>query len=122
MSKELKTGREEKKTKYTAPIADIYETESEYIITMDMPGVDKNGIEITLDNNELSIMGTLENPMETENLKHAEYRLYDYRRTFRVGDDINGNSINAVMEDGVLTLNLPKKDEVKPRKIEITVA
>jgi len=112
----------ENSDRYISPIADIYETEEEYILTMDMPGVDKSGIEITVDNNELSITGKLEDSWETDELKHGEYTLHNYKRVFNIGEDIDGSAINAAINNGVLDVKLPKKEEIKPRKIEINVS
>ena len=102
------------------PPVDIYETDNEYTLKADMPGVIKENLEITLDNNRLEINGkVVEDELEEGNLKYSEYKLYNFHREFNVGRDINGNAITANLDHGVLTLILPKKEEVKPQKIEI---
>lgn len=102
------------------PAADIYETDNEYVIKADMPGVKKENLEIVIEDNELLIVGRIDvDESRLNNLKYCECRLYDYRRSFIVGDTIDRNGISANLEDGVLTLTLPKSEMVKPKKIEI---
>jgi HSP20 family protein len=102
------------------PPVDICETENEYVITADMPGVTRDRLEITLENNELSINGHVVTDEEREkNRKYAEYQMYNYCRSFTVGDGIDRSAITANLDNGVLTLTLPKSAHVKPRKIEI---
>lgn len=102
------------------PPVDIFETDNEYVIKAEMPGVSKEDVEITLDNNELTINGKVnELYKNTDNLKYAEFRLYNYTRKFTVGEEINSNALNAKLENGLLTLTLPKSEHVKPRRIEI---
>ncbi len=102
------------------PPVDVFETQNEYVIKADMPGVDKQDVDITLDNDVLAINGKINQNGNETNLKYSEYSLYNFCRNFNVGKDINGDAIKASMENGVLTLTLPKKEEVKPKKIEIT--
>ncbi|RPI94929.1 MAG: Hsp20/alpha crystallin family protein [Spirochaetales bacterium] len=104
------------------PPADIYETVDEYVIRADMPGTRRENLDITLEKNQLDIYGRLDEELTSEeNLKYGEYRLYNYHRTFVVGDGIDREKINATLENGVLTLTLPKSEKLKPRKIEIKV-
>lgn len=104
------------------PRADIFETEDAYLIKLDMPGVDENKIDITLEKNTLTINGysNVERP-EGYSLAAAEYRIGDYERSFRLTDRINQEDIEAAYEDGVLKLNLPKAEEAKARKIQVKV-
>jgi len=102
------------------PVTDIYESPNDYTLTLEMPGVSKDNLDITLDNNELEISGKI---MEVENkdkdLCYSEYNLYDYYRKFKVGNDIDRNGIEANLENGILTLKLHKSEEVKPKKIQV---
>ncbi len=110
-----------KRTQAVIPPVDIYETEGDYVIVADMPGVSKENVEVNLENGVLEILGHAAEKDEAQNhLKYREYRLYDYRRTFNVGGDVNEAGITAKAENGVLTVTLPKREEAKPRKIEIT--
>lgn len=105
---------------HVVPAADIYETDNEYVIKADMPGVKKENLEIMIEDNELLIVGRIDvDGSRLDNLKYCECRLYDFRRSFIVGDTVDRNGISANLEDGVLTLTLPKSELVKPKKIEI---
>jgi HSP20 family molecular chaperone IbpA len=85
-----------------------------------MPGVDESSLDITLENNELTINGYVE-PMQPEDysLTYAEYREGDYVRSFRLSDEIDREGIEATLKNGVLCLNLPKVKEARTRKIEV---
>jgi len=103
------------------PVADIYETSDAYSLKMEMPGVKKENLEVTLNDNELEVSGKIEkDEANARNLKYSEYELFDYYRSFRVGNDVDRNSIKAELDNGILTLTLHKSEEVKPRKIQIT--
>jgi len=102
------------------PQADIIETEEDYQLTLDMPGVDENSIDITLEKNTLTINGytNFQRP-EGYSLAAAEYRIGDYERSFRLTDKIDQDKIDAAYHDGVLELVLPKAEEAKARKIKV---
>jgi HSP20 family molecular chaperone IbpA len=102
------------------PRADIIETEEDYQLTLDMPGMDGNKIDITLEKNTLTINGysEFERP-EGYSLAAAEYRIGDYERSFRLTDKIDQENIDATYQDGVLHLVLPKAEEAKARKIKV---
>lgn len=106
----------------TVPAVDIYETDNEYVIKTEMPGVTKEGINITLNNGELTLDGKIEENLQTEeNLKYSEFNAYNYHRKFMVGDGIDYNKLSASLENGLLTITLPKSERVKPKKIEVKV-
>ena len=108
---------------YLTPAGDIYETDHNYTLRLEMPGVTKEDLEVTLNNEELEISGKVTNEVpEGKNLRYAEYSLHNYRRKFRIGQEIDRNSISANLDNGVLTLTLAKSEAVKPRKIEISVS
>ncbi len=103
-----------------APRADIYETDEAITVVADMPGADENSVDITLENNVLTINGYVE-PQQPEghSLAYAEYQVGDYQRAFTLSDQIDRDGIEAVVKDGVLRLYLPKITEAKKRKIAI---
>jgi len=104
------------------PPVDIYETENEFVIKAEMPGVKKDAVDVTLEKNELEINGKVNgNFPDEKNIKYSEFGLYNYHRKFTVSNAIDGNKLTASLENGILTLNLPKREEVKPRKIEVQV-
>jgi HSP20 family protein len=102
------------------PRADVYETEEGITVVADMPGVDENSVDITLENNVLTINGYVE-PAQPEGhrLAYAEYQVGDYQRAFTLSDQIDRDGIEAVVKDGVLRLYLPKVTEAQRRKIAI---
>ena len=104
------------------PRTDIYEAEDEIILAMDMPGINENAIEITLEKNILNVKGyaQIDDPDEYS-LTLAEYEPGDYERGFKVSDSIAKDKIEAVYTDGVLRLTLPKAEQAKARKIAVKV-
>jgi HSP20 family molecular chaperone IbpA len=102
------------------PRADVYETEEGITVVADMPGVDETSLDITLENNVLSIAGYVE-PMQPAgySLAFAEYRVGDYQRAFTLSDQIDRDGIEGVIKDGVLRLYLPKVTEARKRRIAI---
>ena len=105
------------------PRTDIYEVEDEIILALDMPGINENAFEITLEKNILNVKGyaQIEDPDEFT-LTLSEYETGDYERSFRVSDEIAKDKIEAVYKDGVLRLTLPKAEQAKARKIAVKVS
>jgi len=102
------------------PRADIYETDDAIFIVADMPGVDESSLDITLENNVLTINGYVEPvPPQGYSLVYSEYREGDYVRSFRLSDEIDRSGIDATLKDGVLRLHLPKVKEARMRKIAV---
>jgi HSP20 family protein len=104
------------------PRFDVYEDNNEYVLTGDLPGVAPDGLEVTFENGELSIYGQVQPRLVQARCFAGEYGVGDYRRTFSVGELIDGGNISAELKDGVLTVHLPKRAEAKPRKIEVRAA
>jgi HSP20 family protein len=105
------------------PRADIYETEAAITIVADMPGVDENSVDITLENDVLTINGYVEQvEPDGRRLAYAEYQVGDYQRAFSLSDQIDQDGIEATVKDGVLRLFLPKVKEARVRKIAIKAA
>lgn len=84
-----------------------------------MPGVNKDGLEIMLEGNEITIVGHRPNEVATGEPVFRERALADYRRVFELDPAIDTGKITAKMDQGVLTLTLPKSERVKPRKITV---
>lgn len=104
---------------FVAPDVNIYETEDGYVLQAEMPGVTKEGLEITLEGNTVSFIGRRYEEARPGNVIYSESRGTDFRRVFELDPAIDTAKINAEMRQGVLTLRLPKAERVKPRKIEI---
>ncbi len=104
---------------YLMPTVDIYETEDGYTLEADMPGVTRDGLEIYLDQNELTLLGRRARP-SFPTCHYREAGLGEFRRGFELDPEINTDNITAKVENGVLTLRLAKREEVKPRRIVVT--
>lgn len=105
---------------YVAPDVNIYETKDGYVLEAEMPGVNKSGLEITLENHEISIVGRPSNEVVPGATLFRERHGADYRRVFNLDPAIDTARISARMEQGVLYLSLPKSEAVKPRKIVVS--
>ena len=106
--------------RFLTPPASVSETADGYQLELEMPGVSKEGLEISIENNELSIVGRRSNPSVEGTLIHRESRPNNYRRTFEIDPAIDREKISARMNQGIVTLTLPKAEEVKPRKIKVS--
>jgi len=107
-------------TKVYTPAVDIMERQNDIVIIADMPGVDEQSVDITLDNNVLTIYGTVEPEIpEHHRLAFAEYGVGDYQRVFTLTDEIDRDKIQASVKNGVLKLILPKAEKAKTRKIAV---
>jgi len=104
---------------YLTPLANIVETSDGYVLEAEMPGVDKNGLQVTVENGELVILGRRTAYESPGTLLYGETRPVDYRRVFEIDHSIDSARITAKVENGVLTLTLPKAEAVKPRKIVV---
>ena len=105
---------------YLTPLANIVETEDGYVLQAEMPGVSRDGLEVTVDNGDLTIVGRRKSYESPGVLLYGESRRADFRRTFEIDPSINATGITAKIEQGVLTLHLPKAEAVKPRRISVT--
>jgi len=105
---------------YSVPKVDIVETKEAYRLEAEMPGVNKEGLEILLDGNELTIIGRRAPANNGATYLYRESRPTGYRRVFEVDSTIDGTKIAAKLEQGVLTLLLPKSEQAKPRRVAIT--
>lgn len=117
MSRQMATGGDGPESTRTNPVfsppTDIYETKDALCLVLEMPGVEPEGLNVTLDKRVLTIQGRAGAPtaLEGYSLTHAEFRHGDYERSFTLSGNIDGERIEASVKDGVLRLTLPK---VKP--------
>jgi HSP20 family molecular chaperone IbpA len=107
-------------TRAFLPTTDIFETEDALTMVLEMPGVDRDNIEVSVENGVLTVEGRI-NFGKYEGLQpvYGEYNIGPYRRTFRISSRIDQDKIRAEMRDGVITLVLPKAEEAKARRIEV---
>jgi HSP20 family protein len=104
---------------YIAPAATVLENTDGYTLEVEMPGVSKENLEMWIENNELTILGRRSAPAVEGVLIHRETRPENFRRSFELDPSIDAGKISAKIEQGVVTLTLPKAEQVKPRKIAV---
>jgi HSP20 family protein len=104
---------------YETPPADVESTKEGYTIHVEIPGVDKSGLELTVDNGELTIVGHRQVEEFSGEPVYREIRQTDFRRVYELDPAIDTTLIAARIDQGVLTLTLPKVENVKPRKITV---
>lgn len=107
--------------RYYLPYTDIYETGEALTLVMEMPGVEKKDVQVHLENDMLRIDGRIDfAKYEGMEPVYTEYNVGHYTRSFSLSSKIDQQKISAELEDGVLTLTLPKAEEARPRRIAIT--
>ena len=111
--------RQDRAEHFVTPVASVTEDGDAYQLTVEMPGVSKEGLEISVENNELSIIGRRTLPPIDGTIIHRESRSENFRRVFELDPSIDTGKIGARMDQGILTLALPKAEQVKPRKIAV---
>ncbi len=105
---------------YMAPPVDIYETEGNLVLIADLPGVSKDSLDVSLEDDTLTIQGRA-NHSAAGDLIQREYELLNFFRQFELGEKVDDSRITAELKHGVLTLHLPKAEVVKSGKIEVKV-
>jgi HSP20 family protein len=110
------TRRQEAET--FVPAADIWETEQEVVLRLDMPGVAKDCVEVKVERDTLHVHGKVA-PQPAGTALYSEQRIGDFQRQFTLSEDLDRESINAEMDAGVLTIRIAKAEQVKPRTIQI---
>jgi HSP20 family protein len=108
-------------TRAFLPNTDIFETEDALTLVLEMPGVDRGNIDVSVENGVLTVEGRI-NFDKYEGLQpvYSEYNVGPYRRSFRISSRIDQDKIKAEIRDGVITLVLPKAEQAKPRRIEVS--
>jgi HSP20 family protein len=117
----------EKKTETTTParvfvpVTDIFETPEALTVVLEMPGVDRNSVEASVENDVLTIEGRIDfTKYEAMQPVYTEYNVGHYARSFEVSNTIDQSKISAEIKDGVVTIVLPKAEQAKPRKIQVS--
>ena len=103
------------------PVADIFETDQALTVILEMPAVSKNSVDVTVENDVLTIGGRVDfsNYDELQPL-YTEYNVGNYARSFQLSSKIEQDRISAELKDGVMMLVLPKAEKAKPRKINVS--
>lgn len=106
--------------KFYVPATDIYETPDALSLTMEMPGVDRRNVDVTVENGVLRVEGRIDfAKYEGFDPLYTEYNVGHYVRTFDLPDKIDQDGIRADLDNGVLTLTLRKAKAAAPRRIAI---
>lgn len=106
-----------------APAVDIYETEQELVVKADLPDIDPKDLDIRVENNLLTIRGErkFEKKVTEDSYLRVERAYGSFSRSFSLANTVNSEAIKADYQNGVLTLNVPKREEAKPKQIKVTV-
>ena len=107
-----------------APVVDIYEQGSDIVLKAELPGVDPKDVDIRLENNVLTLRGQrkLESEVKKESYHRVERSYGSFSRSFTLPSVVDQAGIKAEVKDGILKVVLPKREEAKPKQIEISVA
>ena len=103
---------------------DVTENEDGFVVKASVPGINPDDVEITFEENVLTIKGEVAEESEVEEVNYhlRERRSGSFARSIRFPVDVDAEAVAATYENGVLTLNVPKVEEVKPKRIEIKVS
>lgn len=108
-------------TRAFIPSADIYESEDALTVVLEMPGVSRDGIDLTIEDGVLTIEGRIDfSKYDGLQPLYSEYNVGPYRRSFRISSQIEQGRITAKLQDGIITLDLPKAEATKPRRIQVS--
>jgi len=106
--------------RYYVPYADIYETDEALSVVMEIPGVEKKDVDVALENGVLRVEGRIDfSKYDSMEPVYTEYNVGHYARSFTLSNKVDQEAISAQLDDGVLTLTLPKAKEAQPRRISI---
>lgn len=105
------------------PVVDVEERDDDYQVKVELPGVDKDDVKITMQDNILTIRGEKkqENESKSSNYHRVERSYGSFQRSFTLPTSVKHDKIEASYKDGVLTIALPKAEEAKPKQIEVKV-
>jgi len=106
------------------PSVDIEENDNDYVVSLELPGMKKDDVKISFQNDILTVSG--EKKIEKEEKDNGNYHYFERRfgkfeRSFRINSDVVDDKIEATMKNGVLTISLPKAEISKPKQIEVKV-
>ena len=105
---------------YISPLVNIYETDDEFVLTANMPGIVRDNVKVRVENDTLIMFGAIKYEEEfNRNYLLNEQEIANYYRTFKISDTVDQSNIEARYDNGQLVVNLTKKEKVKPRVINI---
>jgi HSP20 family protein len=105
------------------PAVDVAEEDDAYVVKMELPGINKDDVKITLESNILTIQGEkkAESEVKQKNYHRSERSYGTFQRSFTLPSTVRNDKIDAVYKDGILIVSLPKAEEAKPKQIEVKV-
>lgn len=105
------------------PRADVWETSQAYWLELELPGVSSENVDLKVEEGTLAVLGRVQ-PQSYPGYTRlaAEYEVGNYERSFRLAEDIDAERIKAEMKNGVLRVELPKREAVQPKRIQIKAA
>ena len=107
-----------------APVLDLVEQDDSFLIEVDLPGVRSEDVDVTLDQNLLTVRGERKTSsiVTEDNVRRSERRYGSFLRTISLPSHVDAEGIQAEFEDGVLRITVPKAEQAKPRKIKVGTA
>jgi HSP20 family protein len=120
LTRETRESDRSQAEQFITPPASVTEITDGYMLEIEMPGVEKDGLDISFQNNELTIIGRRSLPAVEGTLIHRESRPENFRRVFELDPSIDADKISAKIDQGLVTLTLPKAEHVKPSKITVS--
>jgi HSP20 family protein len=120
LTRETRESDRSQAEQFITPPASVTEVADGYMLEIEMPGVRKDGLDISFENNELTVIGRRSLPAVEGTLIHRESRPENFRRVFELDPSIDAEKISAKIDQGLVTLTLPKAEHVKPRKIAVS--
>ena len=105
---------------FRLPMTNVHETDKEYVLTMEMPGVKKESIDVSIENDLIVITGGKSEQVEPKGLVRREIRSAKFRRSFTLDSTVDRDKISAKLKDGVLKVTLPKRADKVGRKVDIS--
>ena len=108
-------------TRAFVPSADIYESENALTVVLEMPGVSRENVDVNIEDGVLTVEGKIDfSKYEGLQPVYSEYNVGPYRRIFRISSQIDQSGITAEMRDGIISLELPKAEAAKPRRVQVS--
>lgn len=104
---------------YVTPYVDVESSDSGYVLYAEIPGVNRDGIKITVEDGNLVLIGQRQPSNVSGEPVHRETRQLSYRRVYELDPSVDVNRISASIEQGILKVNLPKAENLKPRRITL---
>jgi HSP20 family protein len=101
-------------------VLDAYLTDNDLVISAAVPGIDPKDVEITIDGDTLTIKGEIKGPLENVEYLVQERPYGKFSRTLRLNVPVQADKAEAVFDRGILTLTIPKREEIKPKTIKVT--